>query len=81
MAGLEDLKELSLERENGKEGRVVGAWKEYIKSDGRKWYYNTETSVQTWMAPDEFKKLDEVAAAAAAANEERSKNGARTGDA
>ena len=66
LAGLSDLK---LEVE-GKEGRVVGVWKEYIKGDGRKWYYNTETKIQTWMVPDEIKKLDEVKAAAAA-NEKR----------
>ena len=34
-------------------------------------YYNTETKIQTWMVPDEIKKLDEVKAAAAAANEKR----------
>ena len=67
LAGLSDLK---LEREE-KEGRRAGVWKEYIKNDGKKWYYNTETKIQQWIVPDEFKKLDEIAAAAAAKNEAR----------
>ena len=45
-----------------------------IKSNGRKWYYNTETKIQTWNVPDETKKLDEVSAAAVAANEARGAN-------
>mmetsp|Transcript_23731 Transcript_23731/g.60688 ORF Transcript_23731/g.60688 Transcript_23731/m.60688 type:complete len:159 (-) Transcript_23731:212-688(-) len=70
MSSLSDLSEMKLEQD-GTEGRVVGVWKEYIKSDGRKWYYNTETRKMTWMVPDEIKKLDEVSAAAAKKNEER----------
>ena len=50
---------------------MAGVWKEYIKNDGRKWYYNTETKKQTWIVPDEIKKLDEVSAAAKAKNEAR----------
>ena len=46
-------------------------WKEYIKADGRIWYYNTETKIQTWIQPEEIKKLDEVKAAAEAANQAR----------
>lgn len=34
-------------------------------------YYNTETKIQQWIVPDEFKKLDEIQAAAAAKNEAR----------
>ena len=70
MDSLSGLSELKLEQD-GREGRKAGVWKEYIKGDGRKWYYNTETKIQTWKVPDEIKKLDEVAAAAAAANEAR----------
>lgn len=57
MDSLSGLSELKLEMEE-KEGRKVGVWKEYIKADGRKWYYNTETKIQTWKVPDEIKKLD-----------------------
>ena len=39
MESLSGLSELKLEREE-QEGRKAGVWKEYIKSDGRKWYYN-----------------------------------------
>jgi len=70
MDSLSGLAELKLERD-GREGRTAGVWKEYVKQDGRKWYYNQETKIQTWNVPDEFKKLDEVAAAAAAANNAR----------
>jgi hypothetical protein len=74
LAGMEqlaDLKDLKLEREEGREARKAGVWKEYVKADGRKWYYNTDTKKQTWVQPEEFKKLDEISAAAAAKNEER----------
>ena len=71
MESLSGLSDLKLEREEGKEGRAVGVWKEYIKADGRKWYYNTETKKQTWIVPDEIKKMDEISAAAAAKNEAR----------
>ena len=37
-----------------------GVWKEYVKADGRKWYYNTETRVMQWTVPEPFCKLDEV---------------------
>merc|ERR1719199_520283 len=67
MESLSGLAELKIEREEV-EGRKAGVWKEYVKADGRKWYYNTETKIQTWKVPDEIKKLDEVAAAAAAAS-------------
>ena len=67
MSDLADLADLKLEREE-KVGRVAGVWKEYIKADGRVWYYNTDTGKQTWIVPEEFAKLDEVKAAAAAAN-------------
>jgi len=70
MDSLSDLAELKIEQE-GREGRTAGVWKEYVKADGRIWYYNSETKIQTWMQPDEFKKLDEVSAAAAAANDAR----------
>ena len=70
MEQLSALSEMKLET-GEKVGRVAGVWKEYIKSDGRKWYYNTETSIMQWKVPDEYKVLDEVAAAAAAANEAR----------
>ena len=70
MDSLSGLADLKLEREE-REGRKAGPWKEYIKPDGKVWYYNTETKIQTWMVPDEIKKLDEVKAAAAAANEKR----------
>jgi len=74
LAGMESLKglsELSLEREEGRAGRVAGEWKEYIKADGRKWYYNTESGKMQWAVPEEFAKLDEVAAAAAEKNAAR----------
>jgi len=67
LAGLSDLK---LEREEV-QGRIAGVWKEYVKPDGKKWYYNTETKVQTWNVPEEFVKLDAVKAAAEAANAAR----------
>ena len=51
--------------------RVAGEWKEYVKADGRVWYYNTNDGKQTWIKPDVFVKLDEVQAAAAAANSAR----------
>ena len=35
-----------------------GVWKEYVKADGRKWYYNTETRVMQWTVPEPFCKLD-----------------------
>ena len=70
MDSLSGLSELKLEMEE-KEGRKVGVWKEYIKADGRIWYYNTETKIQTWIQPEEIKKLDEVKAAAEAANQAR----------
>ena len=34
-------------------------------------YYNTETKSQTWIKPEEIQKLDDVKAAAEAANEAR----------
>lgn len=74
MDSMKELSELKLEEPEGKKGRIVGPWKEYIKSNGRKWYYNTETKIQTWNVPDEIKKLDEVSAAAVAANEARGAN-------
>ena len=70
MDSLSGLAELKLEREEA-EGRKAGVWKEYIKPDGKRWYYNTETKVQTWNVPDEIRKLDEVKAAAEAANQAR----------
>ena len=70
MESLSGLADLKLEREE-KEGRKAGVWKEYIKADGRVWFYNTETKIQTWIKPDEFVKLDEVKAAAEAANQAR----------
>merc|ERR1711968_321432 len=70
MDSLSSLNEMKLETE-GKAGRVAGKWKEYIKNDGRKWYYNTESGKMQWAVPDEFKVLDEVAAAAAKANAAR----------
>ena len=70
MESLSGLSELKLEREEA-EGRTAGVWKEYIKKDGKKWYFNTETKIQTWKVPDEIKKLDEISAAAAAKNEAR----------
>eukprot|EP00325_Prymnesiales_sp_UTEX-LB-985_P008206 CAMPEP_0174711618 /NCGR_PEP_ID=MMETSP1094-20130205/12882_1 /TAXON_ID=156173 /ORGANISM="Chrysochromulina brevifilum, Strain UTEX LB 985" /LENGTH=155 /DNA_ID=CAMNT_0015910581 /DNA_START=32 /DNA_END=499 /DNA_ORIENTATION=+ len=70
MDSLSGLSELKLELE-GQVGRVAGVWKEYIKNDGRKWYYNTETGKMQWIVPEEFVKLDEVSAAAAAANSAR----------
>merc|ERR1712070_875593 len=70
MDSLSGLSDLKIEVD-GREGRKAGVWKEYVKQDGRKWYYNTETKIQTWVVPEEFKKLDEVAAAAAAANDAR----------
>ena len=69
---LADLSELSLD-DGEKIGRTVGNWKEYIKSDGRVWYYNTETGEQVWRAPECFAKLDEVSAAAAEQNAARGK--------
>merc|ERR1712124_214457 len=60
MSQLSGLAEMSLEREEGKEGRQEGVWKEYVKADGRKWYYNTETRVMQWTVPEPFCKLDEV---------------------
>ena len=71
MESLSGLSDLKLEREEGREGRVIGVWKEYVKNDGRKWYYNTETGKMQWTVPDEFQKYDEVQAAAAAKNEAR----------
>ena len=41
MEQLSDLADMKLEREEGKEGRTAGVWKEYVKSDGRKWYAST----------------------------------------
>lgn len=70
METLSDLSSMKLEMEE-KEGRTAGVWKEYVKSDGRKWYYNTENGTQQWTVPEEFVKLDEISAAAAAANAER----------
>merc|ERR1719310_1957103 len=70
MDSLSGLSDLKLEREE-KVGRTAGVWKEYIKADGRVWYYNTETKIQTWVTPDEIKKLDAISAAAAAKNEAR----------
>ena len=70
MSTLSDLSELKLEQE-GKAARVAGEWKEYVKADGRVWYYNTNDGKQTWIKPDVFVKLDEVQAAAAAANSAR----------
>ena len=55
----------------GTQGRKAGDWKEYIKNDGRKWYYNVETKKMQWTVPEEFVKLNEIAAAAAAKNEAR----------
>ena len=49
MQSLSSLSSMKLElEEDGKAGRVAGPWKEYVKNDGRKWYYNTETSKMTW---------------------------------
>merc|ERR1719424_2337205 len=76
MSQLSGLAEMSLEREEGKEGRQEGVWKEYVKADGRKWYYNTETRVMQWTVPEPFCKLDEVAAIAKAANEAHEQVGA-----
>ena len=42
-----------------------------LKNDGRKWYYNTESGKMQWAVPEEFVKLDAVAAKAAAANAAR----------
>ena len=70
MESLSGLSELKLEREEV-EGRTAGPWKEMIKNDGRIWYYNTETKSQTWIKPEEIQKLDDVKAAAEAANEAR----------
>lgn len=70
LSTLSDLSELSLD-EGEKIGRTAGNWKEYIKNDGRIWYYNTETGEQLWRAPPEFVKLDEVSAAATAQNDAR----------
>jgi hypothetical protein len=71
MESLSGLSSMKLELEEGKAKRVAGPWKEYVKNDGRKWYYNTETSTQTWKKPEEFVTLDKVAEAAAAANAAR----------
>ncbi|EOD15032.1 hypothetical protein EMIHUDRAFT_256551 [Emiliania huxleyi CCMP1516] len=38
--------------------RTEGVWKKYVKADGRKWYYNTETRVMQWTVPEPFCKLD-----------------------
>ena len=35
-------------------------WKEYINSDGRKYWYNKETKISTWTIPDEIKQLKDV---------------------
>ena len=51
-------------------GSESGRLKEYIKSDGRKWYYNVETK-KCRKVPEEFEKLDAIAAAAAAKGEAR----------
>lgn len=67
MSDLADLADLKLEREE-RVGRTAGVWKEYIKADGRVWYYNTDSGKQTWIQPEEFAKLDAVKEAAAAAN-------------
>lgn len=73
MQSLSSLSSMKLElEEDGKAGRVAGPWKEYVKNDGRKWYYNTETSKMTWTKPQEFITLDKVTEAAAAANAARS---------
>jgi len=71
MDQLSDLSERSLEKREGRAGRTAGVWKEMIKADGRKWYYNTDNGTQQWTVPEEFLKLDEISAAAAAANAER----------
>lgn len=36
MDSLSGLSEMSLEREEGREGLTIGVWKEYTKNDGRK---------------------------------------------
>ena len=45
MESLSGLSDLKLEMEE-QVGRVAGVWKEMVKPDGRKWYYNTETKKQ-----------------------------------
>ena len=71
MDSLSGLSDMQLETEGGAQGRVAGVWKEYLKNDGKKWYYNTDTGKMQWAVPPEFVKLDEVSAAAAAAAEKR----------
>uniref|UniRef100_A0A0D3JD67 WW domain-containing protein n=2 Tax=Emiliania huxleyi TaxID=2903 RepID=A0A0D3JD67_EMIH1 len=45
---------------------LEGVWKKYVKADGRKWYYNTETRVMQWTVPEPFCKLDGAPARRAA---------------
>jgi len=74
LAGMSTLSSLAgqkLELEGGKAGRIAGQWKEYVKADGKKWYYDTVTCTMTWNKPEVFKKMDEVSEAATAANIER----------
>ena len=55
MSSLSDLKELSIEPAK-EECVVIGDWKEYTKSNGKKWYYQISTGKMQWTVPDEFRK-------------------------
>ena len=50
MSSLQDLTGMSLDRE---ECREIGDWKEYTKSNGKKWYYHKPTGTMQWAMPDE----------------------------
>ena len=53
MSSLQDLSGMSLDRE---ECREIGDWKEYTKSNGKKWYYHKPTGTMQWQMPDELKE-------------------------
>ena len=53
MSSLQDLTGMSLDRE---ECREIGDWKEYTKSNGKKWYYHKPTGTMQWQMPDELKE-------------------------
>ena len=53
MSSLQDLTGMSLDRE---ECREIGDWKEYTKSNGKKWYYHKPTGTMQWAMPDELKE-------------------------
>lgn len=60
MAGLDDLKSLSLEKVNTEAFVERGEWKRYTKASGAFYYFHTPTGQFQWQAPKEWDKAVEL---------------------